>query len=125
MSVVDLAREAAARPDTWSPRIVADVSGTAVKVARLEGRFVWHDHAGEDEAFLVLRGSLRIEYEDREAVTLGPGELHVVPAGARHRPVADEACLVALIEPMTTAHTGAEVTSRTRTIAQQRGESPA
>ena len=69
MSVVDLAREAAARPDTWSPRIVADVSGTAVKVARLEGRFVWHDHAGEDEAFLVLRGSLRIEYEDREPVT--------------------------------------------------------
>ena len=121
MSVVNLEAEAAARPDAWSPRIVADVSGTAVKVARLEGRFVWHDHAGEDEAFLVLRGRLRIEYEDRAPVTLGPGELHVVPAGVRHRPVADGACLVALIEPMTTAHTGAEVTARTKSLADQRG----
>ena len=120
MSVVNLEDEAAARPDAWSPRIVAEVSGTAVKVARVEGRFVWHEHANEDEAFLVMRGSLRIEYEDRDAVTLGPGDLHVVPAGVRHHPIADEACLVALIEPMTTAHTGAKVTSRTKSLAEQR-----
>ena len=120
MSVVNLEDEAAARPDTWSPRIVADVSGTAVKVARLEGRFVWHAHADEDEAFLVLRGSLRIEYEDREDAVLGPGDLHVVSAGVRHCPVAEEGCLVALIEPMATRHTGDEVTWGTRSLEEQR-----
>lgn len=121
MTVTNLAAEAAARQDTWSPRIVAQVSGTAIKVARLEGRFVWHDHAGEDEAFFVLRGQLRIEYEDRDDVTLGPGDLHVVPAGVRHNPVADDECLVALIEPMTTAHTGDVVTARTKSVAAQGG----
>lgn len=119
MTVTNLPAEAAARPDAWSPRIVAQVSGTAVKVARLGGRFVWHDHAGEDEAFLVLRGQLRIEYEDRADVTFGPGDLHVVPAGVRHNPVADAECLVALIEPLTTAHTGDETTARTRSLAEQ------
>ena len=122
MSAVNLARAAAARPHPWSPLIVAEVSGTAVKVARLEGAFVWHDHAGEDEGFLVLEGALVIQHEDRPDVTLGPGELHVVPAGVRHRPVAETECLVALIEPMTTAHTGEEATPLTRTIEEQRGE---
>ena len=63
MSVRNLPAEAAARPDIWSPLIVGEVCGTAVKVARLEGAFVWHDHAREDEAFLVLRGALRIELD--------------------------------------------------------------
>ena len=121
MTVRNLPQEAAARPETWSPLIVGEVSGTAVKVARLHGEFVWHDHAGEDEAFLVLKGSLRIEYEDGPAVTLREGDLHVVPAGARHNPVADEECLIALIEPMATAHTGSEVTVRTKSLEEQRG----
>ncbi|MBB4658383.1 cupin domain-containing protein [Parvularcula dongshanensis] len=120
MTVTDLKAEAAARPETWSPKIVAEVNGAMVKVARLEGQFVWHDHAGEDEAFLVLKGSLRIEYEDRPAVTLNPGDLHVVPRGVRHNPVADEECLIALIEPASTAHTGAEVTPLTRSLEEQR-----
>ena len=120
MTVRNLPAEAAARPDTWSPLIVGEVSGTAVKVARLEGAFVWHDHAGEDEAFLVLRGILRIEYEDRPDAILREGDLHVVPAGVRHRPVA-EGCLVALIEPMTTQHTGDEVTALTKSLEAQRG----
>ena len=118
--VVNLEDAAAARPDTWSPLIVGEVSGTAVKVARLHGRFVWHDHAGQDEGFLVLSGALRIEYEDRADVTLGPGDLHVVPAGVRHCPVAEEECLVALIEPVATRHTGDEVTERTRSLSEQR-----
>lgn len=119
--VINLAAEAAARPETWSPRIVGDVSGTAVKVARLAGAFVWHDHESEDEGFLVLKGSLRIEYEDRPAVTLNAGDFHVVPRGVRHNPVADEECLIALIEPMTTAHTGDEVTARTKSVKEQGG----
>ena len=119
--VVNLEAEAAARPDTWSPRIVADVSGTLVKVARVEGDFVWHDHAKEDEAFLVLKGELTIRYEDRDDVILGPGDLHVVPAGVRHNPRARGECLIALIEPKATAHTGDVVTPRTRSLAEQGG----
>ena len=121
MSVVDLAREAAGRPDLWSPRVVADVSGTLIKVARLDGAFVWHDHAAEDEAFLVLQGTLTIRYEDRADVTLGAGELHVVPAGVRHCPVTHGECLVALIEPASTAHTGDVVSERTRSLKEQIG----
>ena len=121
MSVVNLAREAAARPDTWSPRIVAEVSGTLVKVARVAGDFVWHDHAGEDEAFLVLSGTLTLRYEDRDDVTLRAGDLHVVPAGVRHAPRADAECLIALIEPASTAHTGEVISERTRSLAEQGG----
>ena len=119
MTVVNLEREAAARPDTWSPRVVADVSGTFVKVARIEGDFVWHHHANEDEAFLVLKGQLTIRYEDRGDVTLGPGDLHVVLAGVRHNPRATGECLIALIEPKATAHTGDVVTPRTRSSVEQ------
>ena len=119
MSVVKLEAEAAARPDAWSPRIVGDVSGTLVKVARVEGEFVWHDHADEDEGFLVLRGTLTIRYEDRDDVTLETGDFHVVPAGVRHNPHAETECLIALIEPKATAHAGEVVSERTRSMEEQ------
>ena len=118
---VDLAAAAAALPDTWSPRVVAQVNDQYVKVARVAGTFVWHAHADEDELFLVLRGRLRLEFEDRAAVALGPGECHVVPRGVRHRPVADEEVWLALVEPAATRHTGDVVTAATRTIAEQLG----
>ena len=118
---VDLAAAAGALPDTWSPRVVAQANGQYVKVARVQGEFVWHDHAGEDELFLVLRGRLRIDFEDRPAVALGPGECYVVPRGVRHRPVADDETWVALVEPASTRHTGDVVTARTRSVAEQLG----
>ena len=118
---VDLAAAAAALPDRWSPRVVAEVNGQYLKVARVEGEFVWHDHAGEDELFLVLRGRLRLDFEDRPAVTLGPGQCYAVPRGVRHRPVADGEVLLALFEPASTRHTGDVVTERTRTITEQLG----
>ena len=71
---VALAPAAAALADTWSPRIVAQVNDQFLKVARVHGEFVWHAHAAEDELFLVLAGRLRLDFEDRPAVTLGPGE---------------------------------------------------
>ncbi len=118
---VDLAAAAAARPDLWSPRVVARVNDQYVKVARVHGEFVWHAHAGEDELFLVLRGRLRLDFEDRPPVTLGPGECYVVPRGVRHRPRADEEVWLALVEPVGTLHTGDVVTERTRSIAEQLG----
>ena len=77
--------------DHWSPRVVAEVDDSYVKVAKVKGTLTWHSHEGEDELFFVLKGTLRIEMEDR-AITLNAGELFVVTKGVRHNPVADEEC---------------------------------
>jgi mannose-6-phosphate isomerase-like protein (cupin superfamily) len=118
MNVVGLEAACAALTDLWSPRVVARVGDQYVKVAKVQGEFVWHAHEGQDELFLVLKGRLRIQLEDRE-VALGPGDLFVVPAGVRHNPVADEECWLALVEPVDTEHTGDVVTERTRSIEEQ------
>ncbi len=118
---VDLRAAAAALTETWSPRVVAEVNGQLVKVVKVEGEFVWHEHASEDELFLVLEGRLEIRFEDRPDAVLGPGELTVVPRGVRHNPRASTPTLMALFEPASTAHTGAEITPRTRSLAEQSG----
>lgn len=115
---VNLRREAAALTRTWSPRVVAEVNGQFVKVARVQGEFVWHAHGGEDELFLVLDGRLRLRFEDR-TVELGPGDCAVVPRGVRHSPQCDGEVLLALFEPKATAHTGDVVSDRTRSIEEQ------
>lgn len=104
--------------ELWSPKVIGQVNDQYVKIARLQGEFVWHAHEDEDELFLVIRGTMRIQLEDGD-VTLGPGELVVVPRGVRHNPVATEECWVMLVETMTTKHTGDVTTSRTRTIDEQ------
>jgi quercetin dioxygenase-like cupin family protein len=104
--------------ELWSPRVIGRVNDQYVKVARLHGEFVWHAHDDEDELFLVIRGTLRIQLEDGD-VTLGPGELVVVPRGVRHNPVAANECWVMLIETVTTKHTGDVTSSRTRSIDEQ------
>jgi mannose-6-phosphate isomerase-like protein (cupin superfamily) len=115
---VNLERAAGALAELWSPKVVARVGGQYLKVARVQGEFVWHAHEGEDELFLVLRGQLRIQLESGE-VTLGPGDAFVVPAGVRHNPVAEEECWLALVEPVATKHTGDVTTDRTRSIEEQ------
>ena len=84
----------------------------------MQGTLAWHSHDEEDELFYILKGSLRIEMEDR-TVVLGEGEAFVVPKGVRHNPVAERECHIMLIERKTTLHTGAEVTDRTRSVAEQ------
>jgi len=116
----NLRRAAAALEDYWSPRILARVNDQYVKVARLKGEFTWHQHDDEDELFLVLAGELRIEYEDH-AVDLVEGDFHVVPRGTLHNPVCENECLVALIETVTTKHTGNQMTDKTRSIESQLG----
>jgi len=91
--------------DYWKPRIAAELNGQQVKLVRFRGPFVWHHHDHEDELFLVLRGSFRMEFRDR-TVDLNPGELIVVPRGVEHRPVADDDVEVLLFEPATTLNTG-------------------
>jgi mannose-6-phosphate isomerase-like protein (cupin superfamily) len=109
---------AASLTEFWSPRVIAEVDDAYIKVARVKGSLVWHSHDQEDELFLVLEGHLRIELEDG-AVELGAGELYVVPKGVRHNPVAEEECLLMLIERKSTLHTGDIVTDKTRSVAEQ------
>ena len=89
----------------FRPKVVAELNGQEVKLVKVRGEFVWHHHEAEDELFLVVRGSLRIEFRDR-AVTLGPGEMLVVPRGVEHRPVAEEEAEIVLFEPAATRNTG-------------------
>jgi mannose-6-phosphate isomerase-like protein (cupin superfamily) len=117
--IVDLLAAAEALTDYWSPKIVAQVNDQFVKVAKLLGEFVWHRHELEDELFLVLRGTLKIQYENNRTVNLKAGSLHVVPRGVLHSPVAEEECWIALIETVTTKHTGELNTPLTKSIADQ------
>ena len=104
--------------ELWSPRIVAEFDESYVKVAKVEGSLAWHAHDDEDELFLVLKGTLLIEMEDR-TVELREGDSFVVPKGVRHNPIARQECHVMLIERKSTLHTGSEVTDKTRTLDEQ------
>jgi mannose-6-phosphate isomerase-like protein (cupin superfamily) len=103
----------------WSPRVIAAANGQYVKLAKVQGEFVWHSHADEDEVFIVFRGRLTLRFRDREDVTLGEGDVFVVPKGVEHCPVAGEECWVMLLEPAETKHTGDVETPLTKSVEQQ------
>ncbi len=111
---------AASLEEYWSPRVIAELDDCYVKVARLRGTLAWHSHEHEDELFLILDGRLKIELRDG-SIELAKGDLHVVPKGVEHNPVADEDCLVLLIERKSTLHTGEVRTDKTRSISEQLG----
>jgi len=117
-SVVSPGSVASTLSELWSPRVVAEVDDNYVKVAKVHGTLCWHAHDHEDELFYVLKGTLRIEMEDR-TVVLHEGDAFVVPKGVRHNPIADEECHVMLIERKSTLHTGSEQTGKTRSIDEQ------
>ena len=98
--------------DHWNPRVVAELNGQQVKLAKLQGAFDWHHHEEEDELFFVVKGCLRMEMRER-TVEVGPGEMIVVPRGVEHRPVAEEEVHVMLFEPTTTLNTGNVESERT------------
>ena len=104
--------------DYWSPKVIGRVNDQYVKAAKLKGQLVWHAHADEDELFLVVKGKLRIEFEDG-TVDLDEGSFLTVPRGVMHNPVADEECWIVLIETVTTKHTGDAETERTRSLKEQ------
>ena len=117
-SVVSPKAVAAQLTDYWSPRVVAELDDSFVKVAKIKGTLAWHTHEGEDELFYVLKGNLKIEFEG-SFVELTEGETYVVPKGVPHNPIAKEECLIMLIEKKSTLHTGDVVTPMTRTIDEQ------
>jgi mannose-6-phosphate isomerase-like protein (cupin superfamily) len=113
MKKVNLAEKLALFSEHWSPRIVGELNGQQVKLAKLQGEFVWHQHAEEDELFLVLKGRLLIHLRDR-VVELDEGEFFVVPRGVEHKPVAEDEVHVLLFEPASTLNTGNVQDDRTR-----------
>lgn len=112
MNVVDLAGKLALIDAMWTPKIVAQVNDTQVKLAKIRGTFDWHSHENEDEMFLVLEGRMKLEFRDGE-VWLGKGQALVVPRGVEHRPVAPEEAHIMLVEPAVTRNTGDRETERT------------
>jgi len=103
---VNLQEQFARFDDYWSPKIVASINDYDVKLVKIQGEFVWHQHDETDEVFLVMAGQLRIQLQDGDDVVLNPGELFVVPQGVRHRPVADAEAHLVLLEPHATVNTG-------------------
>jgi mannose-6-phosphate isomerase-like protein (cupin superfamily) len=113
---IDLAEKLAGFSDQWSPRTVAQLNDYDVMVVKVQGEFVWHKHDDTDDFFLILKGQLDIQMRDR-TVTLGPGELFIVPKGVEHRPVARDEVHMLLIEPTGTPNTGDAATAAPRRLA--------
>ena len=111
---ISLGQKMSLLQEQWSPRVVAEMNDYQFKVVKLEGDFVWHDHPETDEAFFVIDGELRIDFRDG-SVTIGPGELYIVPKGVEHKPYAAKEVKLMLIEPrgvMNTGHAGGERTAQ-------------
>lgn len=97
----------------WSPKVIAEMNDYQFKLVKIEGEFVWHDHPDTDEVFIVIEGTMYIEFED-QTIELSEGEMLVVPKGVRHKPFANEECHVMLVEPrgvVNTGDTGDELTA--------------
>ena len=115
MHAINLAAKLATFSDHFKPRTVGQFNGHDLMVVKVKGPFVWHQHADTDDFFLVLKGKLTIKLRDRD-VSLGPGEMFVVPKGVEHCPVADEEAHILLIEPSGTANTGDAATAAARVV---------
>jgi mannose-6-phosphate isomerase-like protein (cupin superfamily) len=112
---INLAEKLATFSEHWSPRTVAQLNNYDVMVVKVKGEFVWHKHDETDDFFLILQGELDIQMRDR-TVTLGPGEIFIVPKGVEHRPVARGEVHMLLIEPTGTPNTGDTATAAERKI---------
>lgn len=115
MKPINLAEKLSTFAEHWQPRVVGDFNGHDLMVAKVRGEFVWHKHDETDDFFLVLRGRVTIELRDG-SVTLGPGEVYVVPRGIEHRPIAEDEAEIFLIESRGTPNTGDVRTAAARRI---------
>lgn len=112
MEKISLRQKLDSFSEHWSPKIVAELNGQHVKLAKFQGEFVWHHHEHEDELFMVVKGRFRMDFRDRQ-VWLEEGEFLVVPRGVEHRPVAEEEVEILLFEPASTLNTGNVENERT------------
>ena len=114
MSKVNINEKLELFSDYWSPRIVGELNGQQVKLVKFKGEFVWHKHDNEDEMFMVIKGTFKMEFRDRTE-TINPNEFIIVPRGIEHRPVAEDEVSVLLFEPDSTRNTGETVSELTKT----------
>lgn len=105
MNTIDIKEKFALFSEYWSPKIIGELNGQYVKLAKFKGEFVWHKHDNEDELFMVIKGVLKIEFRDKTAV-IGENQLFIVAKGIEHKPVAEEEVWVMLFEPKATLNTG-------------------
>ena len=111
-AAINLKQKLSLFAEYWTPKVIAEMNDYQFKLAKIKGDFVWHNHDDTDETFIVLEGSLRIDFRVG-SVTLNEGEMYVVPKGIEHRPYAEEEAKVLLIEPKGVVNTGNEVGEKT------------
>lgn len=102
---INFADKLALFDEVWSPKVVAQLNQIQFKLVKIQGEFTWHDHSDTDEAFIVIEGTMGIEFEDR-TVELAAGEMIVVPKGVKHKPFAPALCQVMIVEPQGVVNTG-------------------
>ena len=112
MEKVNLQKKFSLFQDHWSPKIIGELNGQYVKLAKMKGEFQWHHHDDEDELFLVVKGSFRMKLRDGDIV-VSEGELIIIPKGLEHCPVAEEEAQILLFEPKSTLNTGNVRSERT------------
>ena len=115
MDVVNIQEKFDLFEEQWSPKVIGELNGQQVLLAKVQGEFVFHKHDHEDELFMVMKGQLKLELRDR-TVVINPGEFFTVPRGVEHKPVAEEETHLLLFEPLSTKHTGdvqADITKET------------
>ena len=113
MEVINIDQKFGLFNDHWSPKVIGELNGQYIKLAKVKGEFVWHNHREEDELFMVIKGILRIEFEEGSK-TINAGEMVIVPKGLEHKPIADEEAWIILIEPSGTKHTGGVIHDLTK-----------
>ncbi len=105
MEKVNFTKKFSQFTEHWSPKVIAEMNDYQFKLVKIKGDFVWHNHVDTDEAFIVLEGSMFIEFEN-EVLKLNEGEMYVVPKGVHHKPYATDECKVMLVEPKGVRNTG-------------------
>ncbi|MGB5464059.1 MAG: cupin domain-containing protein [Aureibaculum sp.] len=105
MDVVNIKQKFSLFTEQWSPKIIGQLNGQDVKLAKLQGEFVWHNHKKEDELFYIVKGSLKIAFRDK-IVKLKEGDMLIIPKGIEHKPIAKEEVWVLLFEPSSIKHSG-------------------
>lgn len=118
MEKVNIAQKLSLFTEHWSPKIVGELNGQQVKLVKLKGEFVWHQHDHEDELFYVISGVLTMQFRDK-TVMVNEGEFIIVPSGVEHRPVAEEEVAVMLFEPASTLNTGDAESDLTKNVLER------
>ena len=112
MEVVNVKEKFSLFEEHWTPKIIGQLNGQDVKIAKVQGEFVWHNHKNEDELFYIIKGTLKIDFEDGMR-TLHAGDMLIIPKGVEHKPIAEEEVWIMLFEPQAIKHTGEVETEKT------------